>query len=203
MCVAASTYPIDLEPKPRVKRVKGMYATSSLGERPVPAAPYAKAVTVEFDAFYRTNRPILAKALALSLGDLDVATEATDEALTRAYERWSAVGRLDKPEAWVYRVASNWALSIFRRRRLSLHRLYEPEHLDAPGFGDPAVHAAVAALDVKHRSVVVCRHLLGWTVAETAVALGVSEGTVKSRLHRATATLRTQLREHNPSKDPS
>jgi RNA polymerase sigma-70 factor (ECF subfamily) len=58
---------------------------------------------------------------------------------------------------------------------------------------DPAVHAALATLDVKQRSVVVCRHLLGWSVAETAAALGIREGTVKRRLHRASRVLHARL----------
>ena len=156
-----------------------------------------------FDAFYRAKRAVIAQALALSLGDTDVATEATDEAMTRAYARWTTVAKLERPEAWVYRVASNWALSVFRRRRLSLHRLYDPSVAEAGTGVDPAVHRAVAALDVKQRSVVVCRHLLGWSVAETAAALGIREGTVKSRLNRATTTLRTQLRDLHTPEEPS
>jgi|GEM_PF-593147 len=156
-----------------------------------------------FDTFYRTKRPVIAQALALSLGDIDVAAEATDEAMTRAYARWTTVGVLERPEAWVYRVASNWALSVFRRRRLSLHRLYDPLIAEVGTGVDPTVHRAVAALGVKQRSVVVCRHLLGWSVAETAAALGISEGTVKSRLHRATTTLRTQLRDLNAPEEKS
>jgi len=123
--------------------------------------------------------------------------------MTRAYERWNRVAGLERPEAWVYRVATNWAMSIFRRRRLGLHPLYDPAVVEAATVGDPAVHAAVAALDLKHRSVVVCRHLLGWSVAETAAALGISEGTVKSRLSRASATLRTRLRDLNSPEEPS
>jgi len=156
-----------------------------------------------FDTFYRTKRPVIAQALALSLGDIDVAAEATDEAMTRAYARWTTVGVLERPEAWVYRVASNWALSVFRRRRLSLHRLYDPLIAEVGTGVDPTVHRAVAALGVKQRSVVVCRHLLGWSVAETAAALGISEGTVKSRLHRATTTLRSQLRDLNAPEEKS
>ncbi|MGH9273088.1 MAG: RNA polymerase sigma factor [Acidimicrobiales bacterium] len=145
-----------------------------------------------FDAFYPSARSSIARALALALGDVDLATEATDEALARAYERWPTVCRLDRPEGWVYRVAMNWALSILRRRRRSDHRLYDPG-ADTAAVSDPDVHAALADLDVKHRSVIVCRHLLGWSVAETAAALNVREGTVKSRLHRAHRILQSRL----------
>jgi RNA polymerase sigma-70 factor (ECF subfamily) len=43
------------------------------------------------------------------------------------------------------------------------------------------------------RSVVVCRLLLDWSVAETAAAIGVRPGTVQSRLHRALRTLEADL----------
>lgn len=145
-----------------------------------------------FDAFYTGARSSIARALALALGDVDLATEATDEALARAYERWPTVSRLDRPEGWVYRVAMNWALSILRRRRRGDHRLYDPGS-DTAAVSDPDVHAALAELDVKHRSVIVCRHLLGWSVADTAAALNVREGTVKSRLHRAHRILQSRL----------
>jgi RNA polymerase sigma-70 factor (ECF subfamily) len=151
----------------------------------------------QFDSFYRAERNRIAKALAFALGDVDLAAEATDEAFVRAYERWAKVQRLDRPDAWVYRVASNWATSVLRRRRRSPHRLYEPD-LDGPPVRDPAVHAALSTLDVKHRSVVVCRYLLGWSVAETAAALGIREGTVKSRLHRASQSLQSALHHLDP-----
>jgi len=208
------TEPAKMEPASGVMRVPPMITSSSIDGKPAVAAlgrtpshpsPAAYAPsTADFDAFYRDRRATIARALALSLGDADLAAEATDEAMTRAYERWDRIALLDRPEAWVYRVATNWAMSIFRRRRLSLHRFYELSTTDdgASSAGDPAVHLAVASLDVKHRSVVVCRHLLGWSVAETARALGISEGTVKSRLFRATSKLRTHLHDLNPSEDP-
>jgi RNA polymerase sigma-70 factor (ECF subfamily) len=146
-----------------------------------------------FDAFYAASRTSIGRAVALAVGDVDLAGDATDEAMARAYERWALVSRLERPEGWVYRVAVNWAVSVLRRRRRSLHRLYEPSSADSPPVPDPAVHDALGSLDVKHRSVVVCRHLLGWSVAETADALGVHEGTVKSRLHRALRVLKSRL----------
>ena len=145
-----------------------------------------------FDDFYATARPSIARALSLTLGDVDLAVEATDEAMARAYERWGLVCRLDRPEGWVYRVAMNWALSILRRRRRGDHRFYEPGDTTV-AIADPDVHAAIGELDVHHRAVIVCRHLLGWSVSDTAAALKVREGTVKSRLSRATDILKSRL----------
>lgn len=144
-----------------------------------------------FEAVYEASRDQIARALALSIGDPDLAAEATDEAMARAYERWPMVSRLDRPEGWIYRVAMNWSLSLLRRRR-SQHRLYEPG-AEAPELPHPELRAALAELDTKHRTVVVCRHLLGWSVADTAAALNIREGTVKSRLHRAHRLLEARL----------
>jgi RNA polymerase sigma-70 factor (ECF subfamily) len=184
-----------------------MYATTSAGPgaRPLLVAappPVEDDVVViddvqpTFEDFYATARPSIARALALAIGDVDLATEATDEALARAYERWPLVSRLDRPEGWVYRVAMNWALSVLRRRHRSQHRLYEPGS-EPLTTSDPDLQAALGDLDVKHRVVVVCRHLLGWSTAETAKALKVREGTVKSRLHRAHAILQRSLHHLN------
>jgi RNA polymerase sigma-70 factor (ECF subfamily) len=197
-----------MEPIEPLRRVSDMHVSASIDAASVqPASEDVETVepmvTSEFERFYRDERATITRALAISIGHAEVAAEATDEAMVRAYERWSHVSHLDRPEAWVYRVASNWALSTFRRHRRSFHRMYEPAVDDRGSRFDPAIDAAVAALDVKHRSVVVCRYLLGWSVTDTAAALGIREGTVKSRLSRATATLRIRLENHNADEEPS
>ena len=103
---------------------------------------------------------------------------------------------MGNPGGWVYRVALNWSRSALRTRRRRRDRvLHEREAVDGAVRppADPAVRAALAALDVKHRSVVVCRYLLGFSEEETAAALDIPAGTVKSRLHRAARQLRVQL----------
>jgi RNA polymerase sigma factor (sigma-70 family) len=141
------------------------------------------------------------RALALTLGDVDLASEATDEAMTRAYMRWITVRDLDNPTGWVYRVGLNWARSVLRRRRLGHPSLFRPERVDLPPVADPAIHAALAALDVKHRAVIVCRFFLGWSEEQTALALDVRPGTVKSRMHRAKADLRVRLGHLDPKEE--
>lgn len=196
-----------MEPNEQVERVPDMQtmprnvAPLAGGSATPPDDPPAVVDDVEvvdartgtFEEFYLRTRPSIARGLALAIGDADLAADATDEAMARAYERWPTVVRLDRPEGWVYRVGMNWALSVLRRRNRSDHRLYDPKD-STLAVADPDVHAALGELDVKHRTVIVCRHLLGWSVAETAAALKVREGTVKSRLHRATRILQTRLR---------
>jgi RNA polymerase sigma factor (sigma-70 family) len=62
--------------------------------------------------------------------------------------------------------------------------------------GDPDLATALSRLSVEHRSVVVCRFYLDWSVEETAAALGLPDGTVKSRLRRALDVLHRHLEDH-------
>jgi RNA polymerase sigma-70 factor (ECF subfamily) len=62
-----------------------------------------------------------------------------------------------------------------------------------------AARVALSRLSTAHRAVVVCRVLLDLSTVETATLLGISEGTVKSRLARALAALRATLTEGEAS----
>lgn len=150
-----------------------------------------------FADFYRSSWDQVARGLTATLGDRDLAVDATDEAMARAYARWHTIGGYDFPTGWVYRVGLNWARSYHRRlaRALPLRRS-EPAQLDGglgAGVADPAIRDALLDLDVKHRSVVVCRLLLDWSVDDTAAALDIAPGTVKSRLSRALTILESTL----------
>jgi len=166
---------------------------------PNDGARRVEGVELAFDVFWRDERDRLARAVAMSIGDVALATEAVDEAMARAYQRWSHVSALDAPGGWVYRVAINWTRQIHRRRRRN-----PPNWLMSPAtasdeYGiDPAIDAAMAALPSAQRSVVVCRLLLGWSEAQTADALSIPPGTVKSRLSRALDELAHTLDHLDP-----
>ena len=146
-------------------------------------------IVISFDGFYRMHRDRLYRALVVTIRNADVASEAIDEAMARAAERWASVSEYDAPEGWVYRVALNWARSVFRRKRPVLH----PAELVWDVLPDPDVTRAVAALPYKLRVVVVARYYLDWTNPEIVTGLGIPLGTVKSRIHRALAQLETSL----------
>lgn len=159
-------------------------------------------VTDGFSLFYDGSRNQVVRGLALTIGDLDLAEDAADEAMARAFERWEHVGALDNPGGWAYRVGLNWARSVLRRRRLRGQELYDLGRAELGPVADPAIHRALAELDFKHRSVIVCRFFLDWSVKETAAVLRTRPGTVKSRLHRATQQLRTRLAHLRPEDQP-
>jgi RNA polymerase sigma-70 factor (ECF subfamily) len=172
-------------------------APEDLASPPKILLPDGPALT-GFADFYRQSRTGLVRAVAVTIGDRDLAVEAVDEAFARAYQRWPRVGQLESPGGWVFRVALNWATSVLRRRRRAPQPLGERDPSDIGPIGEPDVLVALAELDVRQRAVVVCRHLLGWSEAETADALGIPAGTVKSRLHRATQHLAIRLDHLRP-----
>jgi RNA polymerase sigma-70 factor (ECF subfamily) len=152
-----------------------------------------------FSEFYSLNYDTIAKALSIHFGDTEIGREATDEAMTRAYDRWGTVSGHNNPAGWVYRVGLNWGRSWYRKANRSLPWV-EREPINLPTATDPALQQALAALDEKQRAVVVLRYLLDWSTEQTADALDIAPGTVKSRLHKGLGELRRQL--DNPYVEP-
>jgi RNA polymerase sigma-70 factor (ECF subfamily) len=172
--------------------VVGQLERARVGESPT--ARTVDAVPT-FDAFYLEHRDRIARALGLNLRDTELGVDAADEAFARACQRWSQVSRYDNPEGWVYRVAINWARSWLRRKRRERERqpLLISDASTEDRVLDVDLERAIAQLSDDHRSVVVARFFLDWSVNQTADALGLAPGTVKSRLSRALQQLENEL----------
>lgn len=173
-------------------RMGSMASQAMAKERPV--GP------VRFEDFYRSHATALRRALCLALGDVDLGIEAADEAMTRTYEHWSTLDPAGNTAGWAYRVGLNWARSRQRRRRWRDDGPVPDRAVLVPMPGDPVLAAALADLSTEHRAVVVCRYYFDWSVEETADALDIPAGTVKSRLSRALDVLQRNLEaDHEPS----
>lgn len=144
----------------------------------------------QFEEFYRNRRDQVYRGLALTLRDLDLAADATDEAMARAYQHWRSVKNYTNPEGWAYRVGLNWARSRMRKNKREVvgFRLDDrPGPETAPT--DPGITEALAVLPVNQRAVVVLRFYYDWSTEQVAKSLGIPKGTVKSRLSRALVRL--------------
>ncbi len=168
-----------------------MYAMASTALWLSPATPLVAADSA-FEAFYRAEADSLYRALSVSLGNAELAREATDEGFVRAYQHWRKISAYDNPSGWVYRVALNWARSRLRKTKREVIT-DEIDQVSNAGGTDPALTAALQQLPMEFRSVVVLRYLMQWSTAEVAEALGVPSGTVKSRLSRGLEQLRESL----------
>ena len=139
------------------------------------------------------QHPRLVASLLLVIGDLDVASDAADEAFTRALARWSRVAAMKSPEGWTYRVAINSARRRFRRRELEqrlLRRALPPAAVPAPG---EEAWLLVRDLPPRQRTAVVLRHVADLTEADIAGVMGVARSTVSSTLAAAHRTLAGRL----------
>lgn len=144
----------------------------------------------DFDELYRSHYAPLVRALAVASG-AEEAADAVQEAFLEAHRRWARVGRYDRPESWVRRVAVNRLVDGHRRRvrgEVARARLgVGPDPELAPA--DVDLLRAVRDLPERQRLVVCLHHLADLPVDEVADALGVTPGTVKSQLHDARRSL--------------
>jgi RNA polymerase sigma factor (sigma-70 family) len=152
-------------------------------------------ISVSHDRFHELHaqRDRLYRAVALVVGDAGLAGEAIDEAMTRAYSRWERIEDYASPEGWVYRVALNVARSTLRKKQREDLWEQPPERMVVDLPPDLELRAALGRLPLKFRAVVVARYLLDWSTSDTAAALGIPEGTVKTRLRRALSRLAKDL----------
>jgi RNA polymerase sigma-70 factor (ECF subfamily) len=144
-------------------------------------------------AFCEAEWPRLVGALSLYTGDADLAEELAQEAVARVCCHWRRVRTMDAPGAWLHRVARNLAHSHFRRVRAGKRASERTRAVgdDTTALDDAvALRATVAALPERERDAIVLRFYIGCSVKETAAALDVPEGTVKTLTHRAIGRLR-------------
>lgn len=147
----------------------------------------------------------------LLLGSADDAQDVTQESFIRAFRSLDHfdAGRPFRP--WLLRIATNLAHN--RRRSIgrylaAIERLFraDPE-AGVPDAGrgleqqEEARHLwrAIGRLRAADQEVIYLRYFLDLNVEETAAALGVRPGTVKSRLHRALARLQTVVEQEFPA----
>ena len=157
------------------------------------AATKHQAVARSFEHFYRNHRDTLVRVLALSLGSVELASEAADEAMARAYSRWKTIGEYRNPAGWTYRVGLNWARSWLRRRRHEVTGVYVDSPTEPVTGREPGLEQALQSLPLEFRSVIVLRYYADWSLDDIAHALDIPQGTVKSRLNRALSRLNIQL----------
>lgn len=173
----------------------------------MPFRPGTAVVTTRgFESFYAHHRETIARALAFAFNNRDLGYEAADEAMARAFRRWSSVSSYSNPEGWVFKVGLNWGRSSVKRRFTALIKAPMLLAVDSRAgtidemAPDPDLARAIAGLGHDHRAVVVLRYFLDYSVAQIAEVLNVPEGTVKSRLSRAMDRLAAELEPSSQGK---
>jgi RNA polymerase sigma factor (sigma-70 family) len=145
----------------------------------------------DFEDWYREQYRRVYASVLVVCGDRALAAEATDEAFTRALERWSRVRTMGSPAGWTFTVARN----LLRRmaRRAARERALSPAAVVAAPETSVALWDAVRGLPKRERELVALRYVADMTEPEIATTLGISVGTVSRGLHDARAHLRVML----------
>lgn len=147
---------------------------------------------MEFDEYVAARRAALVRSAVLLGCPRPDAEDVVQTALLRCYRSWRRVQRADRPDAYVYRVLVN-ALRDARARRWAGEVPTEelPDGAaDGPDLATGlAVRRALAAMTREHREVLVLRFYADLSERDTADALHIPAGTVKSRTARALAVL--------------
>jgi RNA polymerase sigma-70 factor, ECF subfamily len=158
------------------------------------------------DALYRTARRLTRNDQA--------AEDLVQDALERAYTHYDRFQPGTNMRAWLFRILSNLAISQYRRRSTApaMESLDEGEEfslydqLQAGGdgesdvesrvldmLGEESIRAAIEALPMEFRMVVLLADVEGFAYKEIAEILGIPRGTVMSRLFRGRRLLQRSL----------
>jgi RNA polymerase sigma-70 factor (ECF subfamily) len=139
-------------------------------------------------------------AARLILRDPELARDAVQNTLVRAWRDLPGLRDPDRFDAWLHRLLVNSSLDEARRRRRRPIEV-EIKTIDEPAVGDAERHfadrdlveRALAHLEPEHRALVVLHYYLGYPLPEAASTLGISLPAAKSRLHRAMLGLRQTM----------
>lgn len=140
-----------------------------------------------FTEFAVSFEPRLRRALTPTLG-VDLATDATAEALAYGWEHWDRVASMENPGGYLFRVARTAGRKMRRRPSPS------PETVRVEGpWIEPGLPDALSRLSDRQRTVVWLVHGFGWQQKEVADLLELSPKSVQTHLRRGTEKLAKAL----------
>jgi RNA polymerase sigma-70 factor (ECF subfamily) len=155
------------------------------------------------EAFDALARLVGDRCMAIAswiLRDADLAEDAVQAALVRAWRELRTLRDPELFEAWLHRILTNECYAESRRRArwsAKIRLLPAPDLAESGAIltvidRDQLEHA-FRRLTLEHRAVLVFHHYVGLPLPELAERLGIPLGTAKSRLRHATAALRASL----------
>lgn len=169
-----------------------------------------------FGTLFQRHRDRLWAVAIRTLGDAEEAADALQDAMVSAFRRASSFRGDSAVTTWLHRIVVNASLDRMRRRAArptanaqdddTLDALASSGSLSDPsGTTDTAmdVMAALRQLVPEQQSALVLVDMLGYSIADAAEVLGVSEGTVKSRAARGRARLLPRLAHLRPGAVPN
>jgi RNA polymerase sigma factor (sigma-70 family) len=157
----------------------------------------------DHDAFAELARAAVVRldqAARLVLRDPELARDAVQDGLIRAWRDLPGLRDPDRFDAWLHRLTVNACLDLARRRRrrpieVELAPIHDPMIVDMSAVIDQRdlIDSVLRGLDPGGRAIVVLHYYLGMPLTDVADTLRIPTGTVKSRLHRALGEMRLAM----------
>ena len=165
--------------------------------------------TAAFGVLVERYQEVAFRAAYLVTRDAQTAEDVAQDAFIRAYRRLGTFRRDEPFRPWLLRIVTNLALNEVRARTrrgglfgrvAAFARRNEPSpHSEVAAADDASMLLrAIAELPEDHRIVLHLHYFLELPEREIALAIGTPQGTVKSRLHRASKRLRAVIEERYP-----
>lgn len=170
-----------------------------------PEAAQIHAAFDDFEPLVLAYYPIIRRLAFAILGDHFDADDAAQETFIAAYRNMSRYRGEATIKTWLSSITVNICRGKLRKRKViqslksTLQALIpgapapSPEHAALQNEADQHIWRAVDGLDEKHRLVVIMHYVHEMSAPEIGFALGISEGTVYSRLHYARRKLQIEL----------
>ncbi len=156
-----------------------------------------KAATAAFEALYLRHKDYVLRVALRFVPDFDTALDIVQTTFVQLLQTFPPAGNGLELNArlttLLYPIARNAAISALRKAgRFPTAGDTLPDDLPAPpARHDDELAKLLATLPTGQREAIALRFVDGLTLAEIAQALGIPQGTVKSRLHLGIATLRS------------
>jgi RNA polymerase sigma-70 factor (ECF subfamily) len=166
----------------------------------------------EFSEVVAKHRQQIFRFLLSSTRDMDLAETLTQECLLKAHRNWAGFRGESTALTWLMRIAINVQKDHWRNRRMQFWRHTRTNAVDVDEASDwlpsgesspeqqllarervKAVWRVVEKLSGRQKTVFLLRYVEEMEISEIARSAGLSEGTVKAHLSRASSKVRQEL----------
>jgi len=150
------------------------------------------------------------------LGDYEACVDVVQETMIKVYRYKDTYQSIAKFSTWIYTIAGNLAKTELQRRKrrsfLSINAYgkdedetyeipdenYRPDDITDSGIKDDIIQKAFLKVSESYRKAVILRDIQEMSYEEIAEIMGITVGTVKSRINRGRAQLQKLLKHiHN------
>lgn len=161
----------------------------------------AQAAHARVETLVREHQTKLARYVRRMVGDADVALDIVQDVFFAAYRTLQADPSRPLTAGWLYKTATNTAISFLRRKKILRFTPLERDHdvrslrIDERSAASLDLQAAMQRLPTDQAAAIMLTSYAGYSSAEAASILGTTADAVRQRVCRAMRTLRAVMTE--------